>query len=457
MAGTGLVERFEGHLQSSRLLPRGSRVILALSGGLDSMVLLDLLDLLRDQWDWDLRAAHFDHRMRPESGEEAEWVRGKCAALSVPVKIGRAPLVPRGEADAREMRYRFLYRARDELGEGWLATAHQADDQAETVLFRMLRGSGLAGLSGIPARRSPRTVRPLLPFWRREIQDHAHARRLDYLSDPSNLDLKYRRNWIRLRLIPYIESRERIDLRRDLVQLADLARRATDVVRKLTEEAADELIVRRAEGRITVARTPFLAYDNNVRAHLLRTLVARVGPPPGRVGTRTALEFINTCSSGRSIDLAGGVRVCREFEHLLIERRSPVATGTDEEMEIPDCRSGNGVALIAGVRWRIRWWAGRPSDDRLHDERFACFDPAELQFPLTVRRWRPGDRIRVDVGTRKLKKVFADREVGRSRRDGYPLVADRLGVLWVVGLLKSVRARCRSDEAPFWVGIAPVE
>jgi tRNA(Ile)-lysidine synthase len=448
-----LIERFEDHLKRSQLLPRGTQVTVALSGGLDSRVLLDLLASLRKAWRWDLSAAHFDHRMRSESGEEAEWVRAKCAALPVPLEIGRAAFAPGSEAEARELRYRFLYRARDNLGGGWLVTAHQADDQAETVLFRLLRGSGLKGLSGIPARRSPGTVRPLLPFWRAELAEHARSRGLEYLSDPTNLDLKYRRNWIRHRLIPYIESRDRSHLREELVRLADLARRASTVVGEITEQTASRLISHSAEGRISVARTPFLAYDNKVRAHLLRALVARVGPPPGRVGTRIALEFINRCSSGRGIDLSGGIRLCREFDLLLIERRVPERSSPDEELVIRDCRSGCGEVSIAGRRWRVRWMPGRLAADS--GEQFACFDPAELQFPLTVRCWRPGDRIRLNVGTRKLKKVFVDHRVGRSRRSGYPLIVDQSSVLWIVGLLKGVQARSCGEEARFAVGIAP--
>jgi tRNA(Ile)-lysidine synthase len=452
-----LTARLDEQLRSNRLLPHGSPVTVALSGGLDSVVLLDLLARLKSKWGWRLSAAHFDHRMREESSDEAEWVRAKCSGLSLPVKIGRAHVAPTSEAEARELRYRFLYQARDEFGGGWLATAHQADDQAETVLFRLLRGSGLAGLSGIPAQRAPRTVRPLLPFWRTEIETHAHGHDLDYLTDRTNFDVRYQRNWIRHVLIPHLEAEGYVDLRRELVHLAGLAGRAAAVVRQATERAAGQLIVDATEDRIAVARTPLLAYDTNVRAHLLRALVARVGPQPGRVGTRIALEFINTCSSGRSIDLSGGVRLRREFDRLLIERRVRELSGLEKELVLRDCRSGGGDVLIAGVGWRVRWGLGAPAEDTVWGEQFACFDPTELRFPLAVRSWRPGDRIRLAGGTRKLKKVFVEHEVGGSQRRAYPLVADRARVLWIVGLLRSVQARNCGEEGRFWVSIARVE
>ena len=144
----------------------------------------------------------------------------------------------------------------------------------------------------------------------------------------------------------------------------------------------------------------------------------------------------------------------REFDRLLIERRERGALGNDEDLVLRHCRSGAGDVSIGGVRWRVRWGLGAPEVNTVCGEQFACFDPTELQFPLAVRGWRPGDRIRLAVGTRKLKKVFVDHEVGRSERGGYPLVTDQSRVLWIVGLLKSVQARSPGGGEAFWVGIA---
>ncbi|MGD2215134.1 MAG: tRNA lysidine(34) synthetase TilS, partial [Gemmatimonadales bacterium] len=311
-----------------------SAITVALSGGLDSVVLLDLLLALRDRRDWAISAAHFDHRMREESARDAVWVTQLCESLGVPCRVGRAPRVPKNEAAARELRYSFLERARAALGARWLVTAHQADDQAETVLFRLLRGSGLAGLAGIPTRRAADVVRPLLPFWRSELEAYGRARRLSYLADPSNLDLKITRNRIRHRLIPAIEATSAPEFRRELYRLSELAGRAATVVANLTEAAVDELILEAAETRIAVARTELLAYDTNARAHLLRALVARVGPRPGRIGTRIALKFVDSSSSGRAIDLAGGVVMRREFDRFIIERLAAKEKALDRELVV---------------------------------------------------------------------------------------------------------------------------
>lgn len=448
-----LVERFDAHLRASDLLLPGSAITVALSGGLDSVVLLDLLLRLRDRRRWDISAAHFDHRMRKESASEAAWVGGLCSRRGVPYRLGRAPAVPKNEAEARELRYEFLQRARAAHGARWLVTAHQADDQAETVLFRLLRGSGLAGLAGIPTRRGPDVVRPLLPFWRSELEAYVQARGLLYLADPSNLDLRIARNRIRHRLIPEIEALRAPQYRRDLFRLSELAGRATAVVGELTEKAIDKLIIEATEPRIVVARKELLAYDTEARAHLLRALVARVGPRPGRIGTRIALKFVDSSSSGRAVDLAGNVVLRREFERFVIERPADPTRARDRDLVIGDSESGASMATIGGVPWEVCWQLGEVGAERAADVRIARFDPAELEFPLTLRGRRPGDRVRHRPGTRTLKRLFVDRKIGRGERARYPVLVDQSGVLWVVDLVRSTRAVPREGREVFSVRV----
>ena len=440
----GLAQRFEDHLISSRLLPQGTSVTLALSGGLDSVVLLHLMMQIEEKRDFRLSAAHFDHRMRQGSESDARWVVALCESLGVPLEIGRSSRVPRSEADARELRYQFLLAARERLSSEYLATAHQADDQAETVLFRLLRGTGVRGLAGIPARRDPCIARPLLPFWREELAAYAERRRLRFLADPTNADIRYSRNRIRHLLIPALEADEGPGLRRQLYRLSQLARRASVVIEGATERAAQRLILESTEARVVVARKQMLAYDTNACAHLLRHLVARVGPRPGRAGTLSALEFIRKCSSGRRIELTGGVELRREFDRFIIER-GEANSGSDGTLQLPDVVAGQEVVIIGGHSWRVSWGT-EPVAFAPADAQVASFARGELEGPLSVRGWRPGDRIRMPGGTRKLKKLFGDRKVGLSQRPRTPLLVDRAGVLWVVGVARSARAVPQRDE-----------
>ncbi|MEE9244787.1 MAG: tRNA lysidine(34) synthetase TilS [Gemmatimonadota bacterium] len=448
-AGTSvrpLEARLDAHLQSSGLLATGDAVTVALSGGIDSVVLLHLLVGLREDWGWTLSAAHFDHGMREESQADAVWVSRLCSQLDVPLHSGRAASRPAGETEAREVRYDFLQRARAELGGDWLATAHQADDQAETVLFRLLRGTGVAGAAGIPARRAPHVVRPLLPFWRAELQAYARERGIEYLLDPTNLDLSLARNRIRHWLIPELEAGEAPDLRGQLKRLAGLSARAAAAAERCMERGLERLVRESTESRVVVARSGLLAYDTSARAHLLRHLVARVGPRPGRAGTLTALEFITTGSSGRRIALAGGIEIRREFDRLIVERARTAGGDSDAECEIKHVGAGRGVATIGGASWSVGWAPETGAEEGVEGvagEEIASFAVEDVRFPLSVRSWRHGDRMVLPAGTRKLKKVFVDRRIGRSERSLVPLVADRAGVLWIVGVVRGARAAPR--------------
>ncbi len=435
-----LETRLIEHLAAASLLGSGSAITVALSGGHDSVALLHLMHALSDQPGWTISAAHFDHRMRAGSEADADWVKALCERLGIAFRAGRASVKPTSEAEARELRYSFLFRARADLGGEWLATAHHADDQAETVLFRLLRGTGLSGAAGIPTLRHPNVVRPLLPFWRAELEAYSRTRRLQYRSDPTNADLSISRNRLRHWLIPSLEAGEAPTLRHQLLRLSGLAVRASE---QLESRLARGLICEEVEGRIVVARSDLLAYDTNACAYVLRHLVGRVGTRPGRVGTRTALEFINTGASGRRIVLKGGTVIRREFDRVIFERAEVPPAAPDGELSLAQVGAGKTVMVIGGVRWLVSWSTGSaPAGD---ESEVACFATSELLWPLRVRGWRPGDRIEGPAGTRKLKKVFVDRRVGLSERSRLPVVADSSGVLWVVGLTRSSRAVPRDD------------
>jgi len=203
--------------------PVAGRMVVAFSGGLDSCVLLHLLRF-GATGDAEILVAHFDHAMRRESAADADWVRGLCQAWGLAVTIARAEATLTSEDTARVARYDFLERVRAEEGGGRLLTAHHADDQAETVLFRVLRGTGIEGLSGIPTSREPGIIRPLLGFWREELEAYAGAVGLSWRDDASNADLGYARNAIRGSLLPLAETHVARGARRALVRLAGIAR-----------------------------------------------------------------------------------------------------------------------------------------------------------------------------------------------------------------------------------------
>lgn len=408
------------------LIPRGARVLVAWSGGRDSTVLLHLLRF-GDVVDAEVHAAHFDHALRPVSAADAEWCRGVAHAWDVPLHERRTDRPLAGEADAREARYAFLERARRRSGADRILTAHHADDQAETVLFRLLRGSGWPGLAGIPECRDV-IARPLLTFRRRRIRTYATAVGLRWREDASNTEPVYARNRIRTALT--VLDGVRPGTSRALWRLGDAVREAEDRLAPLV--AAATRVARIADGPAPVlARSVLLSYDPIVRARVMRNVLGRLGVSSGRA-IRAADAFLPTARTGTSIDLPKGLLLERQFDRFVLRGVERMPADRPVVIRGP---SGSGTARIGGRTFEVAWGAGAGED--------AFLLPAEaIRTPLVLRGWQPGDRIRLAYGTKKLKKLFAERRLARAERFRVPVLADAAGrVLWIPGVAVSEDAR----------------
>jgi tRNA(Ile)-lysidine synthase len=419
-------------VQRHQLLGRDDRVLVAVSGGVDSLVLLHLLRFGVTDFPLHLEAAHFDHRMRSGSGADADWVRGLCRAWEVPVHVGHAGVIPPNEASARAARYSFLENVANEVGATRIATAHHADDQAETVLFRIRRGTGLDGLSGIPVRRG-RVVRPLLGASRAEIEAYARAHALTRREDPTNWSRRYARNRIRHDLLPRLEA-EAPGVRAALVRLAERAAGYRRAWSRRLAEIEQAVITAEDTAAILLAREKLLEYHPDLRARLLRRFLGRLGDAPGRAGTAALQAFINSGQSGSTIHLKDGLRAEREFDAIRLSRSEPETARFDRSLSIVGSTAGTGQAIIGGRRWVVHWAAAEAGAS----ENSILLDPARIRFPLLVRSWAPGDRIRLPIGSKKLKKLFAEKRWGRLRRQRVPVLVDaNREVLWVVGLARA--------------------
>jgi tRNA(Ile)-lysidine synthase len=415
-------------------------VLVALSGGLDSVVLLHLLRFGIGHHPGRLHAAHLDHAMRPGSAADARWVEGLCRAWGVAAHSERA-LEPFGsEEDARGARYAFLERVRARVGARWVLTAHHADDQAETVLFRVLRGTGPAGLAGIPAQRPPAIRRPLLGFWREELEAYATGARLSWREDPTNRHVRFARNALRGRILPEIERLVAPGARRSLVRLADLAREDEAGWQSVLPALLATLRPEAVDRGTSLDREALARLHPAVQARILRHVAVELGARLDAQATRSAVAFAAEAPSGRRLELGGAWVLDRELGRLVL--RASAQTPADVPLRIPDAGPGEGEALLGGARLRVVWGeeVGRaPVAATLHHaERF---EVGELRFPLTVRARRPGDRIRLSAGTKEVKKLFLERRLPASRRGRTPLVVDARGeVLWIPSIARAHRA-----------------
>jgi tRNA(Ile)-lysidine synthase len=387
-------------LREQDLLTAGARVLVAVSGGPDSMSLLHALHHLAPRLDIQLRAATVDHGLRPESASEASLVEQRCRTLgvaceilTVDVRAARGPHVSLQEA-ARNVRLQALENAALHLECAHVALAHTADDQAETVLFRILRGTGLAGLAGIPYRRGI-FIRPLLDVRRASILAYLGKRHIPFIEDPSNRNRHFARVRIRHEVLPAL-AQENPKIVEALLTLAHEARarqpagEGSDLPKLPPRTAA---LVRRlaAEGRGT---------------RRISVPQGEVVVSYGKVAFRAAASAAASAPADRSTPISGpGIH-------------RPPGPGQGPALEISESRQA-------------------PAEG-------AAFDASQLRFPLQIRTWRAGDRMRPRGGRggRKLSDLLVDAKIPREQRAHLPVLTDAQGdVLFVAGLRPSEVAR----------------
>lgn len=444
--------RFGGHVKASGWLDGATAVVAGVSGGVDSMVLLHLLRSGRVQRDVSLHVAHVDHRMRPRSEEDAAWVAQVCADWDVDFHLHTAARPVAGEAEGRDLRYAFFEEVRRGLGDGAVTmTAHTADDQAETVLFRIARGSGPRGLRAVHPARPPHIVRPLLPFWRRELLAHAAEHGVPYRDDPSNLDTRWTRNRLRHTVLPLLEEAVP-GAAAALAALADTSRLHSTALDELLDERIAALSADAHDARagaafpkrshatpptLSLDRDALLALPDPVLLVLLRRAVARLGSEPSRAATAQLLRFVQESPSGRRLHPTGGVAVEHRLGEIRIRRTDHPPSRSPPPVPTPTATISIGPEPGQGRYAQGGWvvdaaWGPEP---RMGFPHVARFTRDRVSFPLLLRPWAAGDRMSMPYGRKKVKKLLLEARMPADLRAGIPVVADAAGaVCWIPGI-----------------------
>ncbi len=401
----------------ARLAPEAETLLVAVSGGPDSVALLRLLT----GGPYRLRVAHFDHALRPDSAGNAAFVRSLCSALELPFHIERAEVAPiareKGwnlEDAARRLRYSFLTRTAKRVGADAVVTGHTQDDQAETVLMQLLRGA--AFLRGMPEKRG-RVVRPLLSTARADLLAYLDSIQQPYLTDPTNQDTTRTRAWLRHEVLPLLASRYP-HVTRTLAGLAELQR---------DQEAH---FARESERFVEGSSVP-VASLQQVDAALQRQIIARLMARSHLQASTAHIEAVR-----RALPQAHPQRVALPKGYL-----ARVAYG---RLELVPSPSDNPVSARVDP-------VDKPVD--VPPE----IDPEKLEpFPDLVTRTRePGDRIRLAGGTKKLSDLLIDRKIPREDRAVLRVLASGSEVLWVEGVATDVRvAREAEDADVYWMKAA---
>ena len=471
-----LERKVQETLNKFEILSPGDRVLVAVSGGPDSVALLHVLYDLREEMELRLEVAHLQHGIRgAEAQEDAQFMAKLAAKLGLPFHLKEVNLrqiksaAGKGnlEALARAERYRFFAAVARERNLGKIATAHTQDDQAETVLMWLLRGSGLKGLGGIPrtheldgtnihSASSPVVIRPLLDVSRAEIEKYLNENHLTFRLDRSNQDLSFLRNWIRLKLIPQLKEKMDRNLPSRLAQQAELIREEDDLLDGLAHAAINE--IRTAEG---INRGSLLKHSKAMQRRLLRLWIqAMRGHLRGLdfQHIEALLDLIRDGPPQGRLSIPGGWQLVKEYETLRLDKQSR-RIGQQCACYSYDLQVGEDLPIHeAGLMIQTREISPPlPSLPDTFTE--AVFDVASLAAGLTVRNLRHGDRFQPlgMAGHKKVKELFIEKKLPLSVRASLPLLLLGNEIIWIPGYGRSELGKVtRATKAILHLKAVPV-
>jgi tRNA(Ile)-lysidine synthase len=419
------------------MLAGGERVLVGVSGGADSVALLATLVVLAPALRLDVHVLHVDHQLRPGSGADATFVQDIAARLGVPAGVERVRVPPGGsvEAAARLVRHTALETAARRLGAHRIALGHTADDQAETVLMRLLDGAGVRGLAAIPAVRG-RIIRPLIAARRRDVEAALRDAALPWLEDPMNRDPKFLRNRIRHEVLPLLAASYDGDVVPALVRTAGLAREATEALDQLAARELERLLAEDGDGAFTLSLTALRALPSFVAPEVLRQAAARLGSTaPLRAWAHRGLARVTAAARPARPFRLGGVVVAVSGDRVRLGRALPSPLvprllTVPGRLELPEA----GRAIEATLH--------EPASYRMPAVATAvAFDADQLPGALMVRPRRRGDRFTAfGHGERRLKTLLIAAKLPRWERVRVPLVEAAGEIVWVAGVRRGAAA-----------------
>jgi tRNA(Ile)-lysidine synthase len=435
-----LLKKVEETVIKYGMLKAGETVLVAVSGGPDSLCLLSVLQAFAKEVRLSLHVAHLDHRFRGrESADEALFVAKTAKILGIEATIEQfdVPAFCRerglsAQAGAREVRYGFLNRVAEKIGASRIALGHTASDQAETLVMRLIRGAGLRGLSAIPPVRE-NIIRPLIEVTRAEVQEYLHAQGIEFVTDPSNAKPLYTRNRVRLAIMPVLRTFNP-KIVETLASEAAILRDENEAIEAYLNKVSPDVLSCEKKG-VRLKRDKFNALPTALKRRMLREAVSKVHSGQTELSfdqVEDAIRFLSSAQTGRALNLPSGLIIEREYNAFFLFP----ATG---EHEFCAVLSVPGVTVIPEVSLEAeaRLLEGRAEADDENYSWQAEFDYDKISLPLEIRTRRSGDRFcpsGMGGKSKKLQDYFVDQKVPRRERDIVPILASKEDVIWVIGM-----------------------
>lgn len=435
--GDRMRETVLNNIKRCNLISKGDNIIAGVSGGLDSMALLMVLNDLKDELDFNIIVCHVNHGVRQEAVDDQNFVRSVAKNLSLDFHTINVDMVSYGkekgitaEEAGRDLRYGFFRKIIRQVGSGKIAVAHNKNDQAETLLQRLMRGTGLHGLQGMEFE-SLDIIRPILNVSRHEIEDYLDENRIDYVVDKTNLLPIYSRNKVRLELIPYIEKNFNPNIINTLWRTSQTANIDSSYLDQVSKESYEAMVKEENTYNIILDGQKFSKIHKSIQNRIVRLTILRLIQNIQGISEHhinSLVDMFLELQTGKQIDLPNDLIGRVSYNDIIIEKRQNLGK-KDYVYELT-----MGMNTIKDLGVEIHMELVKDIEHK-EDPYIKYLDYDKIIGNLSLRNRRNGDRISPlgMEGSKKIKDYFIDKKIPRQEREKIPLLVDGENTIWILG------------------------
>lgn len=434
-----IFEKVLSTINKHELIQKGDKIVVGLSGGPDSVCLLHILSRLKEELDLEIYAAHLNHQIRGiEAQKDAFYISKLCEEMGITFFI-KSINVPEYcekngvsiEEGARKLRYEMFYEIKNNTRANKIAIGHNLNDQAETILMRMMRGTGLQGLKGIEYIRDGVIIRPILDIERNDIEEYCKQNKLNPRIDKTNLESIYTRNKIRLELIPYMKDNFNSNIIESIVRMGNSLRSDNDYIESEALIKFKEVSNIKSDS-VEINLKPYINLHNSMKVRILRNSIKHILGDTNFIDQRhidDIIELEDESKIDKVINLPRGIYVYRKKNSIILTNKEIVI----EEIEFCYNIPSNGFIKVKEIGTIIETQVVSIDKYKRSKSDKSCkwFDFNKIKGGIVVRNRRSGDKIKLSGGSKKIKDLFIDIKIPKEDRCKVPVIADDQGILSV--------------------------
>lgn len=427
-------------INKHNLIQKGDKIVLGLSGGPDSVCLLHVLNRLKKDFNIEIYAAHLNHQIRGiEAQKDALYVSKLCEDMGI-IFFVKSINVPKYceneglslEEGARKLRYEMFYEIKDKIKANKIAIGHNLNDQAETVMMRIMRGTGLKGLKGIDYIRDNCIIRPILDVERNEIEEYCEAYNLNPRIDKTNLENIYTRNKIRLDLLPYMKDNFNSNVIESIVRMSNSLKSDNDYIEKEAEAKFREVSNIKEKGFVEINLDDFVCLHDAIKVRVLRNSIKHILGDTNFVDQRHIEDIMSledNSKVNKMLTLPRNIFVYRKKDSIILTNEEIV----NEEIEFYYNVPSNGFIKIKELKQIIETQVMSIDSYKSMklDNSSKGFDFNKVKGGIVIRSRRQGDKIKLAMGSKKVKDLFIDLKIPREERCKIPIITDSEGIICV--------------------------